>query len=58
MEPTSPQFNKKPFPQTYLYPHQVDKFNRQTSEHKEKVESSKPMRPITDKSGGTSWVQD
>ena len=57
MEP-SKQFNKKPFPQSYLYPHQVEEIKRQTNANKQTVESSKPMRPATDNRGNTSWVQD
>ena len=51
--------NAKPFPQAYLYPHQIEEFNRQTAANRIKVESKKPMRQaVVDNRGNTGWVQD
>lgn len=48
----------KPFPQAYLYPHQIEEINRRNAANRPQVESKKPMRPATDNRGNTYWVQD
>ena len=48
----------RPFPQAYLYPHQIEEMKRQTAANRPQVESKKPMRPAADNRGNTYWVQD
>ncbi len=48
----------KPFPQAYLYPHQIEEIKRRTAAARQQGESKKPMRPAVDNRGNTYWVQD
>jgi hypothetical protein len=50
--------NSKPFPQAYLYPHQIEEIKRRNAANRTQVESKKPMRPAVDNRGNTYWVQD